>query len=204
MKGRKLHLRFHPDMIQGRFSLQKLNLLLVFQVNCPGCLVSALPLLNRLQQDKRFEHMSFLALSTAFEDASLNTRANTEALVKRGELVGASRAFFESNGHPSLPYTIDVPVAMDVALPDPSKWREIITSHHSGNSMTSPELNAFQNRLLHYFQQLPVVHHTFAVNGMQGTPTFVLFDKTYGIHASWFGHKSSMEVVDMLLHVSTF
>ena len=39
------------DELQGKFELKKLNLLLVFQVNCPGCFSYALPFFNKLYSE---------------------------------------------------------------------------------------------------------------------------------------------------------
>ena len=84
---KKLVLEYeHP--LQGKFTLHKLNLLLTFQVNCPGCFSYALPLFNKLLEEYPKEEVSFLALSTAFEDFDKNTLANTKNLVHTGKLVG--------------------------------------------------------------------------------------------------------------------
>ena len=73
---KKLELNYDKE-IQGSFTLSKINILLVFQVNCPGCFSYALPFFNKIYQDYRKEDVSFLALSTAFEDFDKNTLSNT-------------------------------------------------------------------------------------------------------------------------------
>jgi hypothetical protein len=74
----------HIDkMIQGEFNPKKQNLLLVFQVNCPGCFMYALPTFNQLHATYN-EHIGFIALSTAFEDFESNTSINTELLINTG------------------------------------------------------------------------------------------------------------------------
>ena len=38
------------QVLQGDFKVKSLNLLLAFQVNCPGCFIYALPLAENLHQ----------------------------------------------------------------------------------------------------------------------------------------------------------
>ena len=65
----------------------KINVAFVFQVNCPGCFIYGIPLLNELF--KKYEkEIGFISISTAFEDFELNTEANTIELLNKGELVG--------------------------------------------------------------------------------------------------------------------
>ncbi len=98
------------ECLQGSFELRTRALLLVFQVNCPGCFRYALPLAEAIHRDGDRLGLSVLALSTAFEDFDLNSVDNTRALVERGELVGeAQRAL----GVRTYPGTISFPVATD-------------------------------------------------------------------------------------------
>lgn len=53
------------QVLQGEFHLKKLNLLLVFQVNCPGCFVYVLPLAAKLHH-AHGDDLNVLRLSTAF------------------------------------------------------------------------------------------------------------------------------------------
>jgi len=94
---RKLHL--HIDkMIKGQFNPKKINLLLLFQVNCPGCFSYSLPLFNKLYHQFN-KDLGFIALSTAFEDFKLNTLKNTVALANEGELIGETKKFLSDQGH---------------------------------------------------------------------------------------------------------
>lgn len=88
----KFHLRTE-QVLQGDFTLQSLNLILIFQVNCPGCFIYALPLAATLQE-KYCDRINILGLSTAFEDFELNTAANTLKLLQSGEMVGVTQLYF--------------------------------------------------------------------------------------------------------------
>jgi len=75
-------------VLQGSFDLKALNLLFVFQVNCPGCFIYG------FRQQAALEGQSglnVLGLSTAFEDFEYNTAANTELLLTEMKLVGATK-----------------------------------------------------------------------------------------------------------------
>jgi len=69
-------------VLQGSFDLKALNLLFVFQVNCPGCFLRFF-LVNKLHWKYRQSGLNVLGLSTAFEDFEYNTAANTELLLTR-------------------------------------------------------------------------------------------------------------------------
>ena len=94
---KKLALYFNGEL-QGNFELKQLNLLLVFQVNCPGCFSYALPLFNNLYNEFNSQEISFLALSTAFEDFNKNTTENTIKLIKEGTLIGETKTFMKKEG----------------------------------------------------------------------------------------------------------
>eukprot|EP01104_Vermistella_antarctica_P010921 TRINITY_DN2968_c0_g1_i1.p1 TRINITY_DN2968_c0_g1~~TRINITY_DN2968_c0_g1_i1.p1 ORF type:complete len:202 (-),score=38.24 TRINITY_DN2968_c0_g1_i1:48-653(-) len=74
----------------AKFERRAVNVLLVFQVNCPGCFIYALPMMNALA-DSFGDRVGLLAVSTAFEDFELNTVENTRALVNSGTIVGETR-----------------------------------------------------------------------------------------------------------------
>merc|ERR1712133_298353 len=73
------------------FQASNLNVMLAFQVNCPGCFLYALPLMNRLHDEFTNRGVYVFALSTAFEEFDLNTVEATEKLVQKGEIYGATR-----------------------------------------------------------------------------------------------------------------
>ena len=80
--------------LQGDFQVKDLNLLLAFQVNCPGCFIYALPLAEKLHHQYG-DRLNVLGLSTAFEDFDLNTADYTQCLLETGEVVGATKLYFQ-------------------------------------------------------------------------------------------------------------
>lgn len=108
--------RFHlavGDVIQGELNLDSRTLLLVFQVNCPGCFTYALPLAEAIHRSSNRLGLSVVALSTAFEDFELNTVEHTRALVERGALFGETR---RALGTDTYDGTITFPVAVDAGM----------------------------------------------------------------------------------------
>jgi len=106
------------EIFQGKFDPGPLNLLLAFQVNCPGCFIHALPLASVLYDHYSGDDVTVLALSTVFEDFSLNTAAHTRQLLDEGRLVGETAKHFQSMGLDLYPHPIPFPVAMDAIGPD--------------------------------------------------------------------------------------
>lgn len=100
-------------MIQGEFEPSQLNVVLAFQVNCPGCLSHAIPLAVELYQRYQDQGAQVLGLSTAFEDFNFNTEENTRKLIEEGDLVGETAKYFQRMGMERYHQSIPFPVAMD-------------------------------------------------------------------------------------------
>ena len=182
----KLKLKYQ-QIAPGNFSLKRANLMMVFQVNCPGCFMHGFPLLTELQSHFGCS-LNCFALSTAFEDFELNTAGNTRKLLTTGELVGETLKAFGTG----LPYTISLPVLMDdligkEGLISPS-FIESVCRNVAEETVSTEELTNLQESLHNYYYQMPTCGYTFAANLMRGTPSFFLFTDTMEILAQWFGH----------------
>lgn len=101
------------EMVQGSFEPGQLNILLAFQVNCPGCFTHALPLATALYERYRNSAVRVLGLSTAFEDFLLNTVAHTRQLIEEARLVGETARHFQAMGEKRYDLALPFPVAMD-------------------------------------------------------------------------------------------
>lgn len=186
---RKLHIRVEEEL-QGNFSLQKLNLLLIFQVNCPGCFTHALPLFNELFEQYK-NQLGFLALSTAFEDFDINTKENTKALLEKGELVGETKKMLNQYGKEKLPYPIHFPVAMDEKMKTPDKnsvIENICYLNPDFQIWPDYDKNLMRERISEYLDQQSEISLTFTSNQLKGSPTLVLLNEKSELLQSWFGH----------------
>ena len=183
-----LHL-YKGEWVQGKSDLSDLNLMLVFQVNCPGCLAHALPLLQDLADE--YTHVNCFALSTAFEDFALNTLENTQSLIAEGELAPASKRYFSRLGQFELPYRIEVPVVMDLFLSDEevSSMTDTFINNIDHGSLSRKMAQQLRHQFNQRFVPVAMTGRTFLNNEMQGTPSWFLFDKQMNIFESWFGHK---------------
>ena len=197
---RKLHL--HIDRIlQGEFKPNALNLMLLFQVNCPGCFSYALPLFNKLY-DQNQGKLGFLALSTAFEDFDLNTEQSTELLIKEGKMVGETKRALLQQGHSVLPYQLDFPIGVDTKAKNEQLSgliEDICFSNPNFSIWSEYDQKLMRERVSDYLGQQEQISLTFTANQFRGTPTIVLFNKEYDLLDSWFGHTPIEEIEKALM-----
>ena len=102
----------YSEVLQGSFELAAHNLVMVFQVNCPGCFIHGFPLLKELQTHYD-NKLSCFALATAFEDFHLNTAENVKLMANTGELVGETLKAQEAGMLKWDSTNLSVPVLID-------------------------------------------------------------------------------------------
>ena len=87
----------------------------VFQVNCPGCFLYGIPEAINIYKKYQSEGVTVLGVATAFEDFDKNTLENLELLLKTGEVIGETKSALAQygQGEGKLSYKIPFPVAMD-------------------------------------------------------------------------------------------
>lgn len=204
MRKLKLH---HDQFLQGNFQLQKLNVLLVFQVNCPGCFLYAMPVFNELYQKFSDASVSFLGLSTAFEDFNKNTLENTTELLHSGTLIGETQKAFAANNLERLPFKIGFPIAMDSANASSENMEEMIEDICAINPnykiWPSFDKEAMRKNVRSYLEMQEKISLTFTLNQLRGTPTFLIFDSNYTILSEWFGHVHYEVVAEKLKELGT-
>ena len=181
----------HEPLLSGTFEVSPLNFLFVFQVNCPGCFLYGIPMVNQLYMEFGKE-ISFLGMSTAFEDYEYNTLQHTQALISKGEIIGETKKALKQHGLERYPYPIDFPIVMD------KKSNESFDFNHAAiqicntsprYQMASPdEQKLFFSNVIHYLKNQPQLSLTFTLNQLKGTPTFLVFNDTYNILYHQFGH----------------
>ncbi len=208
MRQLKLH---YEKLIQGEFSLKELNLLLVFQVNCPGCFLYAIPMFNKLFSDKRLSTLSFLGLSTAFEDFNMNTMENTKLLVEKNQLVGETKKVLQNQGYteiPFLPFDIKFPIAFDKQVNEIQNLSDTVSHicNLNPNYKTWSEFDKtkMKEKVEAYLKNLEHTYLTFVLNQLQGTPSIILFNSDYEILYNWFGHQDYNNMVEIIkFHIKT-
>jgi len=73
-------------------------LLEVFQVNCPGCFMHAIPEAISIYNKYKDAGVRVLGLATAFEDFDKNTLDNLKMLAEKGEVIGETKDALSAHG----------------------------------------------------------------------------------------------------------
>lgn len=169
----------------------------VFQVNCPGCFLYALPAAIQLYEKYHGQGLEVIALATAFEDYDKNTLDNLKLLVNAGEVIGETYKALGQRGllvdAGKLPWKIPFAVAMDRVVAD-------------NEPVTDERVLAYSRTLLAQFDRLPeeqqqsILHQvrtfmeqkimkaeTFERFALQGTPSALIFDRKGKLQNASFG-----------------
>ncbi len=192
-------------VLQGSFDLKALNLLFVFQVNCPGCFIYGFPLVNKLYWKYRESGLNVLGLSTAFEDFEYNTAVNTELLLTQRQTVGATRQALGED----YAQAIDFPIAVDqvttgTALATPANIELVCEAIAGFGNSSRLEQEALPQKVKAYLQKSTQTSATFTLNHLPGTPTFLLVDQNLKLLEGWFGHTPEADVVQRIeKHINT-
>jgi thiol-disulfide isomerase/thioredoxin len=213
--GQKAPLFSISEWVQGEPTnfnqlIGKVVLVEVFQVNCPGCFLYALPQAIDLHQRYSNQGLTVLGIATAFEDFDKNTLKNLVKLVNHGEVIGDTfqmldqRGLLES-GH--LPFSIPFPLAMDKLIKQDGDLSEdpikAFIDEHIPNFGQQPA--TYQEKALEqvraYLNKLEYRALTFDMYSLQGTPSHILVDKQGILRACIFGSDPGLEkhIEDLLL-----
>jgi len=194
----------YSEILKGDFELKPLNFLFVFQVNCPGCFLYGIPLMNQLYSQFK-TNISFLGLSTAFEDFGNNTIENTELLIDDNEIIGHVKQAFAKEGYNNYPFPVQFPIAMDKLMENEDDIKlavnHICTINPNYDTFSKEDQLLFQNHVYKHLKGLNRISMTFTLNQLKGTPSMLLFDNNYDILYHKFGHVHSNEIGE---HLTSF
>ena len=182
----------------------------VFQVNCPGCFMYAIPDAIRIHHKYGKNGVKVIGLATAFEDYDKNTVENLELLLDEQQVIGdtlngLARSGQLRNGN-RLPYRIPFPIAVDSIKkenPSASKSKAISFIESSTANLSSYDEKyklMLYERVQKYFESRQYYAETFEEYGLQGTPSTILIDKQGRLRHVTFAQYSSHEqmVQDLL------
>ncbi len=193
--------------VQGKASnisdhLGKVILIEVFQVNCTGCFVHALPEAIRLHELFAQDDFIVLGVATAFENFEENTLENLQRLIEKGEVSGeplkqlANTHLLNDN---KLDYRIPFPVAMDKLVEHKEAITEekilaFIESQIPGYKNWPEEKKApIHKQALDYLNSKTHNALTFETYQLQGTPSTILIDKQGVLRDISFGVADHLE-----------
>ncbi|MCX7097969.1 MAG: TlpA disulfide reductase family protein [Methylococcales bacterium] len=174
----------------------------VFQVNCPGCFLYALPLAVDLHHRYADQGLVVLGVATAFEDFDKNNLENLVRLLENGEVVGETLRHLDQQGqlvNGRLNFNIPFPVGMDnLQNLRADKSPEEITAFIQHRVPDFEQLPASHQQQIHkqaelYFQALSLQAETFKLYDLQGTPSYLLIDKRGLLRESALGLHPELE-----------
>ena len=176
----------------------------VFQVNCPGCFLHALPKAIQLYQQYANNDLVIIGLATAFEDYDKNTLDNLKKLVKTGEVIGETLKALTHQGFltdDKLDWRLPFTVGMDRVVPEtePITQEKImdVTKKAVPNFELLPEhkKQMVLNQVNSYLQQKTMKAETFERFALQGTPSAILFDRQGDVRDVSFGQQEHLPVL---------
>ena len=191
---------------------EKGNVILVevFQVDCPGCFMYAIPDAIRIYQKYEKNGFRVIGLATAFEDYDKNTVDNLRLLLDEQEVIGDTLNALAQSSQPlngnRLPYRIPFPVVVDSIKkekPNASKSKAIDFIESSTRNLSSYDEKyklMLIKRVQKYFESRQFYAQTFKEYGLQGTPSTILIDKQGKLRQITFAqYRSHEQMIQQLL-----
>lgn len=205
--GQKAPLFITSDWVQGEATnfdqlLGKVVLVEVFQVNCPGCFLYALPQAIDLHQSYANQGLVVIGIATAFEDFDKNTLANLQKLINHGEVIGETLNMLSQHGvlqDRHLPYRIPFPVAMDRLVKREGEVKDdevtaFIDEHFKGfDQQPEHRRKLISQQARAYLEKLHFRPQTFELFSLKGTPSYMLVDKQGILRDCGFGVQQDLE-----------
>ena len=175
----------------------------VFQVNCPGCFMYAIPEAIRLYNSYRDDGVRVLGLATAFEDFDRNTLENLRLLSETGQVIGETRKALAMSGQlregDRLPYEIPFPLGMDNltrASGEPGRDAIMDVIYPQVPDFDSRPENYrvhIMQRVKEYLMAKEYSAETFEKFALRGTPSTILVDRKGILRDVSFGPTDHLE-----------
>jgi len=198
------------EWVQGaptNFDQEKDHIVLVevFQVNCPGCFMHALPEAINIYNKYKNDGVRVIGIATAFEDYDKNTLDNLKMLAQTGEVIGETKNALQTHGQlqngNKLGYKIPFPLAMDKLIKTDGKVSEnkvlefIYGQIPNFDSQTQDYKTQLINRVREYMKTKEYSAETFEKFGLQGTPSIILVDRKGILRNVAFGMTGNLDAM---------
>lgn len=179
----------------------KIVLVEVFQVNCPGCFLYGIPNAIEIYQEYADEGVRVLGLATAFEDFDKNTIDNLRMLAETGQVIGDTKMVLEQYGqldNDRLEYKIPFPLAMDQVdqnngEPSQEAIMDIVNSQIPGFTSQPPAMQqSMLQRVREYLLSRKYSPATFDMYSLRGTPSTILVDRKGVLRDVSFGQGANL------------
>lgn len=174
----------------------------VFQVNCPGCFMYALPQAVKFHEQYQDKGLIIIGLATAFEDYDKNTLENLQKLVDTGEVIGETFKALRQRGlltGGKLGWKLPFAVGMDRVTADNEPVTDTRIHQYACNLLEGFEAypeekkQAVAIQIRNYLEQKTMKADTFERFSLQGTPSSILFDRQGNLKDVSFGQMVHQE-----------
>ncbi len=198
------------EWIQGaptNFDQEKDHVVLVevFQVNCPGCFMNAIPEAISIYNKYKDEGVRVLGIATAFEDFDKNTLENLKMLVETGEVIGETKNALSMHGKlqdgNKLSYKIPFPLGMDKLTKTSGEISQEIIMQFVYSQIpefdSQPEdyKNQIIQRVKDHMKSKEYSAETFEKFSLKGTPSTILVDRKGILRDVSFGQSGHVEAM---------
>lgn len=181
----------------------KIILVEVFQVNCPGCFMHALPEAINIYNKYKDDGVRVLGIATAFEDFDKNTLENLKMLAETGEVIGETREALSMYGQlkegNKITFKIPFPLGMDkLTKISGEATKEQIMNFIYGqlpefDSQPEDYRNQIIQRVKDHFRSKQYSAETFEKYALQGTPSTILIDRKGILRDVSFGQSAHLD-----------
>ena len=178
----------------------------VFQVNCPGCFVHALPEVLHLHQAYHHRGLTVIGLATAFEDFDKNTLHNLRRLVDTGEVIGEPLRQLGKAGllqNNRLDYSLPFAIGMDTLIENRDPVTEeaidafILEQLPDAADWPDQRRRPVYAKARAYLESRRYRALTFETYRLQGTPSSILVDRDGILREVSFGFVDHLEPLIM-------
>jgi len=181
----------------------KIVLVEVFQVNCPGCFMNAIPEAIDIYNKYKDEGVRVLGIATAFEDYDKNTIENLKMLSETGEVIGETKKALSMYGKlqdgNKLPFKIPFPLGMDnlTKINGEASQDQIMKFIYAQlpefDSQPEDYRNQIIQRVKDHFKSKEYSAETFEKFSLQGTPSTILVDRKGILRDVSFGQSGHLD-----------
>jgi len=180
----------------------KVILVEVFQVNCPGCFLYGIPEAINIYNKFKDDGVRVWGVATAFEDFDKNTLENLKILLETGEVIGDAKNGLKQYGKlkdSKLPYKIPFPIAMDSLKKTSENITEerimdfIVSQMPDFNSQSDDYKKQIIERVKDYMKSKEYEAETFEMYSLQGTPSSIIIDRNGVLRDVSFGQTENLE-----------
>jgi len=181
----------------------KVVLVEVFQVNCPGCFMNAIPEAIEIYNKYKDEGVRVLGIATAFEDFDKNTVDNLKMLAETGEVIGETKKALSMYGKlkddNKLSFKIPFPLGMDLLtkvndeVSQDQVMKFVYAQLPEFDSQSEDERNQIIQRVKDHLKSKEYSAETFEKFALQGTPSSILIDRKGILRDVSFGQSGHLD-----------